>query len=768
MADKKIEILVTADDQASGILSGIGKNVSNLNSHLQTVAKGFVAIGAVSAAALGGSVKAAIDWESAFAGVRKTVDGTQEDFKRLEKGLLDMSKQIPVSAKELAGIAESAGQLGVARDDILAFTETMAKLGATTNLTSEEAATSMAQIANVMKLPVSDIDNLGAALVQLGNNGASTERDILEFAKRISGAGAVAGLTSQNLLGIGNAFASVGVEAEAGGTAVQKVLLNMNQAVVMGGDQLNTFAKTSGVTSAQFKKQWEADPAKAFTMFVEGLGKSGDQAFNILDELGMTDARLVSSFLRVANAGDLLRNSIDMGNDSYQKATALEVEFSKRKETTASQIQILKNNMMILGNTIGSALLPAINKLIEATIPLITGFAKFAEEHPRLIAGFLMIGAALGAIGAAMMVIGPIVAFLSSAWVVLGAAATVLGGILMFLLSPIGLIIVAIVALVAAGVWLYQNWEMVAAFAANIWNQIVMIIQGALTTIQQFFMGIWTAILEWFIAFWDNFTNNVVVQMLMNLAMLIFNILMTIQSFWQLVWEVIYQTVLTLLTAVVAVVQALMSAKQAVIQTVMNMIKNIIQTIWNAIKDDIFNMLNQIKNTVTTIWNAIYSFIQQIMNQISNWIKQKMDESANHINNGVQAMKGFFESLMGVINAVINKFNEMANAARNALNAAREAVSAAGANIRGALGFQHGGVVPGSFNQAVPTILHGGERVVSHNGADVGGGGGSGSGEINIIIEGDVNSMDMLDRITEAVKNAIGRDNELARMGASI
>jgi phage-related protein len=424
----------------------------------------------------------------------------------------------------------------------------------------------------------------------------------LNFANRIAGAGKIAGLTTKEVFAIGSAMASVGVEAEAGGTAVQKVLLDINTSVVTGGKNLAIFGKTAGMTAQEFAVAWKESPQEAFTAFVQGLGKQGDQAILTLQDLGMEDQRLIRSFLSLANAGSLLNDQFRFANVEWRENTRLTMEAEKRYATTASQMQIFKNNMTDLGITIGAALLPSINRLIGALIPLIEQFASFAEKHPNIIAGLLGFGIALGVVGAAMMALAPIMMVLAAG--------------LLPVLIPIILIGVAIAALITAGILLIANWQSIVAWAGNIWGQIVVTITTALTALQSFFVSIWTqiqlffitiwtAIQEWFIAFWNNLVNNIIVQMLMMLAMLIYNVLMLIQSFWQLVWTTILTVIQTIIYAILAVIQTVMSAINAVITSIMNAIKAFFSAIWNAIRADVTNILNQIKTIVTTIWNAI-------------------------------------------------------------------------------------------------------------------------------------------------------------------
>lgn len=353
---------------------------------------GILAIGAAAVGAavgLGAMLKTGIEdaiaFESAFAGVIKTVDGVVNEFGiltsdgiALREELRGLATEIPVAFEEIAGIAELGGQLGVARDDIADFTETIAAMAVSTDLSSEAAATALAQIGNVMQSDQEELDRFASAVVALGNNMATTESSIVNFSQRIAGAGAIAGLTEGDIAGIGAAFASVGVEAEAGGTAVQKVLLGINSAVVTGGEDLETFAAVAGTTAEDFADQWEQDAGAAFTSFVEGLGSLGDDAIFALEELGLQDQRLIRSFLSLANAGDLLGESITLSNDAFAENTALAEEAERRYETTESQIQILKNTWREISATLGEAFLPVFRSVLAS-------MQTFLEEHgPRI------------------------------------------------------------------------------------------------------------------------------------------------------------------------------------------------------------------------------------------------------------------------------------------------------------------------------------------------------------------------------------------------
>lgn len=457
MPDIDLKVVIDAVDNASKVIGLVGNSAQQLGKNMAVAGAGAVA-------ALTLSAKAAIDFETGFAGVRKTIDASDEEFQTLSDNLREIARNAPVSAVELTGIAEMAGQLGVVGvENITKFTETITKFTTATGIAGEEAATNFAQIANVMGEPIANIDKMGSVVAKLGDAGAATERDILSFAQRIAGAGKIAGLTTDSVFAIGSAMASVGVEAEAGGSAVQKVLLDMNTAVLTGSEDLEVFAATAGVSADSFAKMWEAEPVMAFKDFVEGLGDQGDDAILTLQKLGLEDQRLVRAFLSLANAGELLEEQVGAAGDEWVENTRLTEEAEKRYATTAAQMEIMKNNLTDVAITVGAAILPALNDLIMAVSPLITQFAQFAQENPQLVATVLAVGAAIGALGAALMVLTPIVAaFLG----IFGAAAALLAG-------PVVLAIIAVSAVVAAlAIAWANNWGGIRDTLTNAWNSI--------------------------------------------------------------------------------------------------------------------------------------------------------------------------------------------------------------------------------------------------------------------------------------------------------
>lgn len=397
MAQRVVSVKLSAQvsDYEKGMLDAaratrtVGTEAEKLEQKKQAferVGQGLVLTGTALTAVTALSVKAALDWESAWAGVTKTVDGNEQQMGELEEGLRSLAQTFPATHQEIAAVAEAAGQLGVQRGAIVDFTKTMIDLSETTNLSADEAATSIAQLMNVMQTAPDDVDNLGAALVALGNDGASTERDIIQMAQRIAGAGRTVGLTESEVLGFANALASVGIEAEAGGSAISRIMTDIAMSVSTGGEKLDEFAQVAGMSSADFQKAFKEAPAEAIASFVEGLGRinaSGGDVFQTLSNLGQTDIRVSQALLSMANSGDLLRESLQLGSQAWDENTALAEEAAKRYETTEAKIQIAGNAVRDAAIDFGQFFLPAVSGAADA----VAGFSGFMTDLPDPVQG---------------------------------------------------------------------------------------------------------------------------------------------------------------------------------------------------------------------------------------------------------------------------------------------------------------------------------------------------------------------------------------------
>lgn len=341
-------------DGLSGLKGLADKGLGGLKDLAGGVAKALAAVGAALATAAGFAIKAGIEFESAFAGVRKTVDASEQELAKLEQSIRGMAKEMPQSAAAIAGVAEAAGQLGIEVKNIDSFTKTMVQLGDATNMASEEAATSLARLANITGMSQNDFDKLGSTIVALGNNLATTESEITAMGLRLAGAGAQIGLSEAQIMGFAGALSSVGIEAEAGGSAFSKVMVDMQLAVETGGKSLKNFAKVAGMSTDDFSKMFKEDASSAILAFIKGLGSAeerGVSAIKVLDDMGISEVRLRDSLLRASGATETFNKSLSLANTAWEENTALTKEAETRYATMESQIGILKNKLTDLGIT---------------------------------------------------------------------------------------------------------------------------------------------------------------------------------------------------------------------------------------------------------------------------------------------------------------------------------------------------------------------------------------------------------------------------------
>ncbi|NDK31177.1 phage tail tape measure protein [Nesterenkonia haasae] len=406
MADRRVKLILEAQvDQFNNNLrraqteaEGLGNKLQrSLGSReMQSLGRHLAAFGAATVAALGMAAKAAIDWETAWTDVMRRTDGTPQQLGELEDALRGVARELPTTHQEVAAVAAAAAQLGVSVDDVEDFTRVMIDMGVATNMTAEDAATAMARFANVMGTPIPDMDRLGSAIVDLGNNSATTESEIMDMAQNIAGAGAAFGMSEGEVLGFAAALTSVGVPAAMGGTAVSRMMYDIDAATTEGGEALQGFADIAGMTADEFANLWQEDSASALESFVLGLQRASEEGTSVaesLGELGINEQRTVRAFTNMAAAGDFLGDSLDRGNTAWEENSALATEAGYVYDTTAARIQAAWAQIQDAAIDAGQYLLPVIDFLLDGVSRLATGF----QDLPGPAQGALTyIGALVG------------------------------------------------------------------------------------------------------------------------------------------------------------------------------------------------------------------------------------------------------------------------------------------------------------------------------------------------------------------------------------
>jgi TP901 family phage tail tape measure protein len=414
--------------QAGEALTAISKKCESISKAMTKAGKSLTTHVTAPITALGtAAVKASIDYEYAFANVRKTVDATEEEYDRLSDSVKQMSTEVAASAEDIAEVMSIAGQLGIENEHLAEFTRTMIDLGNSTNMVAADAASEAARFANIMGMSQNEFQNLGSTLVDLGNNYATTESEIMAMSLRLAGAGKQVGLSEAQILGFAAALSSVGIESQMGGSAFSKALIKMEVAAATGGEALEDFAKVSGMTASEFKSLWERDAASAFQAFIVGLSKMDEQgvsAIKTLDDIGIAEIRLRDTLLRATNATELFSKTQDTANKAWAQNTALTTEANKRYATTKSRLINLKNTALMFARQIGDDLNPTIQQIIDKAGELLQKFLSLDATQRQSIVKWAAFAAAVGPV---VLVLGKVVGAVGTVTGAMGKAFTAIG-----------------------------------------------------------------------------------------------------------------------------------------------------------------------------------------------------------------------------------------------------------------------------------------------------------------------------------------------------
>ena len=308
------------------------------------------------------------NFEDQFAMVRKTMQESDEVLDQVALNIRELATGLPITTRELNEIATVAGQLGIAASDVSDFTETMAHLSIATNLTAEGAAIDFARLSNIMGKPIDEVRELGNVVVHLGNNMAAQETEIMEFAKRISGVGTQMGMTEQDILALAAALPALGLRAEMGGTAITRIMVEINKAVTEGSEKLDIMAATAGMSAQEFAAAWRSDPADTLMEFTAGIGRMSDEgadAFATIADLDLSMIRTQDTALRLAGGTAVYAEAQRLANFESERQEAVQIELDKRLNTTASQWAIFKNNVREAAIEMGGPLNTALKETLK-------------------------------------------------------------------------------------------------------------------------------------------------------------------------------------------------------------------------------------------------------------------------------------------------------------------------------------------------------------------------------------------------------------------
>ena len=445
--------------------------------------------------ALGTSIvmplKVAIDFESAMADVKKVVNfDTPQQFKEMEEDILKLGRTLPMAHEGITKLVAAGGQAGFAREDLIAFATDAGKMAtAFDELTADEAGEMMAKWRTGFKMSQDEVRTLADQINYLSNETATSTTSLASVLTSVGSLGEVAGLSASSILALGTTMTSVGVQQDVAATGIKNFMLSLVSGESATKSQREAYEKL-GLTSMQVAEGMQNDSEKTILKVLQGVSKLSkvEQATTLQQLFGKESIGAIAPLLTNL---DNLKNNLDAVSDSTKYLGSMQKEFEARNATTANTLQLTKNRVAELGINIGSILLPGLNKVLEVINPLLGKVADFANQNKTLIGVIGGVVFGLASLKIASLTLGYAWTFVSGGALILQKAylalrnSAILAAVVtkgwaaaQWLLNaamtanPIGLIIVAIAAVIAAGVALYMHWDTVKAKFVEVWEGI--------------------------------------------------------------------------------------------------------------------------------------------------------------------------------------------------------------------------------------------------------------------------------------------------------
>ena len=383
-----------------------GNSLSNQRYALYDVADAYRTVSYAATAWIAATAGTAILFEKEFAEVIRTVELTGDNIDDVRDKIINLSTELPVAFSDLTSIAGLGGQLGIEADGIEQFTEVVAKLSATTDLTTEAASFMIGRFQAILGTAPDDFERLASAVLAVGVSSQATEQEIAKTATEIAALSQQAGLTEQQIIALSATFASGGIPAERARSTVLETFSKMDKAIRDNGEELQRWSQLSGVSMEEFAASWGTeDFFDVFSRSLEGLQAAGEDGSAALEDLGITSRLAVPSLLTVAQMTDGMANSLGLAEGHWKSTAALTEHYDIVAQTAAAQMTLLKNELQALFNVVGSAVLGSgwFTDILQVAQDATWAFRNLIDSIPG---GDTLMGLATGIIAVAGVLAG--------------------------------------------------------------------------------------------------------------------------------------------------------------------------------------------------------------------------------------------------------------------------------------------------------------------------------------------------------------------------
>jgi TP901 family phage tail tape measure protein len=338
--------------------------------------------------------KTAIDYQANFAAVARTTGVVGNEAIKLNNTLLTLTQTMPTSFADVTSIAAMAGQLGIANDQVGAFTKSVVEFSSTTNVSVDATATAYGRLNALLPDVKGNYDGLGSSILNVGINTVATESQIISISSRIAGIGASVGLTSSQIIGMSGALASLGIQPELAQGAVTRAFTKIQVAISAGGTALEQFGRVSGQSGEAFKAAWTSDPTTAFASLLSGINSQGPGAIEALKSIGITSARDIPTWLKLSQNVGLYTDSINLATEGTQKGTQLAANYAITSETVSAKLKTLGNNFTTLVGDLGkgAASMGGVIDSLTSFLQTLDAIAKNPAEASLASFGLALVG----------------------------------------------------------------------------------------------------------------------------------------------------------------------------------------------------------------------------------------------------------------------------------------------------------------------------------------------------------------------------------------
>lgn len=461
MADSfQLKAIITAVDKVSAPLKGMQRQLKGFKKEFASLSLGAAGAGTAVLGALALPVKSAIALESKMADVRKVVDGldTPEAFKAMTEQVRDLSTELPMSAEGIAEIVAAGGQAGIARDELMQFTDDAVKMGVAFDTTAEESGQMMAQWRTAFKLTQGEVAGLADKINYLGNTGPASAKKISDVVTRIGPLGSVAGVASGEIAAMGATIAGMGVESEIAATGIKNFMLSLTARDSATKSQKKVL-RSLRISPKKLAADMQKDARGAMLHVLDSLAKvpKEKQAAVLKALFGKESLGAIAPLLTNL---DLLRTNFNRVADAQQYGGSMQKEYAARAATTENQLLLLlQNQINAISSTLGETFLPSLNEGIKEMKPFLEEVRTFVRENPEVVKTIAKTGAALLTMGVAIGTLTRI---------------TKIMGSVMNMTPAKGLI-----ALLVGGAYLIiDNWETVGPVVKKVWQEVDQVVRA--------------------------------------------------------------------------------------------------------------------------------------------------------------------------------------------------------------------------------------------------------------------------------------------------